>query len=106
MAIEDQVNAMDGEEQAIPVQEQQEHEVQNTGGGWSFDFGWLRTPTGDGEIGDRLDHPLNPQKSHGVAQILRGVEGFAGTLRLAVLDIALGAAELMKERRGNGGSAL
>lgn len=102
--IDEQVDGMLGEAPEMPEVEQQEE--QSTGGGFSIDFGFLKTPTGEGTIEDRLDHPLNPNRSHGVAQILRGVEGFTDTLRLAILDIGLGAAELMKERRGSGGSAL
>jgi len=99
--LEEKVDAMMGEPEVAPEMAQAE-ETQEQGGGFNIDFGWLKTPTGEGAIEDRLDHPLNPQRSHGVAQILRGVEGFTDTLRLAVLDIGLGAAEMMKERRGPG----
>lgn len=84
------------EEMNEPQQEQQEQ----SSGGFSLNLGWLKTPTGEGAIEDRLDHPLNPNRSYGVAQILRGVEGFTDSLRLAVLDIGLGIMERMKERKG------
>lgn len=100
--LDERVDAMMGEPEVAPEVEPAAEE-QSSGGGMSFDFGWLKTPTGEGTIEDRLDHPLNPQRSYGVAQILRGVEGFTDTLRLAILDIGLGAAEMLKERRGSGG---
>lgn len=102
MIIDEQVNGMVDEPEV--TQEEQAPEEQQSGG-FSIDFGFLKTPTGEGTIEDRLDHPLNPHRSYGVAQILRGVEGFTDTLRLAILDIGLGAAELMKERRNSGGAA-
>lgn len=48
------------------------------------------TQTGPGQIGDYVDHPLNFDGSMGLAQILRGLSGFAGELKLAVLDIGIG----------------
>lgn len=63
------------------------------------DFSWLRAKTGPGPIEDYVDHPMNPRGSKGIAQILRGVTGIAGDLDLAVLDIALGTIEVMKERK-------
>lgn len=101
--IEEQVTGMVDEPEIMPEVEPEQEEQQ--GGGFSIDFSFLKTPTGEGSIEDRLDHPLNPRRSYGVAQILRGVEGFTDTLRLAILDVGLGAAELMKERRGSGGAA-
>ncbi|UWG95520.1 hypothetical protein LPY66_11360 [Dehalobacter sp. DCM] len=68
----------------------------------SIDFSWLRTPTGDGTIEERLEHPLNYSKSRGVAQIIRGAEGFFGSLNLAIVDIVLGILEVMKEKRQGG----
>lgn len=67
--------------------------------GIKFNLTWLRTPTGDGSIDDYMDHPLNFFKSRGFAQMLRGLTGFFGNLKLAVIDIALGGFQFAKERQ-------
>lgn len=71
-----------------------------------IDFSVLKTQTGDGEINDYINHPLNFNQSRGMAQIIRGVTGFAGEMRYAIIDIVLGAMHYSKERKGalgNGG---
>lgn len=65
----------------------------------------LMTETGQGDItsNDYLEHPLNFPKSEGLAQMLRGFTGFANkylgmnSLRIAVLDVVMGAMRFMKE---------
>lgn len=59
--------------------------------------------TGPGEVDSYLAHPLNPQKSQAMAQLLRGLTGVAqvfglASLRLALIDIAAGVVGLV--RRG------
>lgn len=62
---------------------------------------WLKAPTGEGDISDYLDHPLNFKKSEGLAQILRGVSGFAGhNLKYALIDILIGAFKFRSELKG------
>jgi hypothetical protein len=61
---------------------------------------FLKTPTGAGEISAYVDHPMNPGRSEGLAQILRGLTGFAGNLRLAVIDLFMRLVKLGRERRG------
>ena len=63
------------------------------------DFSFLRTPTGPGSIEEYIDHPLNSTGSRGLAQIIRGISGFAGSLDLAIIDITIGALQLAKERK-------
>lgn len=46
--------------------------------------------TGEGSIEDYVDHPLNFKKNKGMAQVLRGLTGIIGNLKLAVIDIGLG----------------
>lgn len=79
-----------------PFEDYEERPEENT---LHFDFSFLRTPTGAGSIEDYTEHALNPHGSRGIAQILRGVTGFAGSLNLAVIDITFGLFELSKERR-------
>ncbi len=66
-------------------------------GGFSLDFSFLKAETGEGTIEDYLDHPMNFNKSLSVARMLRGATGLFGSLRLAIIDIALGAFEFAKE---------
>lgn len=64
-----------------------------------IDFSFLKTPTGAGSIDSYIDHPLNAHGSRAVAQIIRGLTGFAGSLDLAVIDITLGLIELTREQK-------
>ena len=77
------------------IQEHQEQTQQTA----HFSFDFLRTPTGAGSIEEYIDHPLNADSSRGVAQMLRGFTGIAGDLKLAILDIALGFINVLKEKR-------
>jgi hypothetical protein len=62
---------------------------------------WLKAQTGEGDISDYIDHPLNFKKSEGLAQILRGVSGFAGhNLKYALIDILIGAFKFRSELKG------
>lgn len=63
--------------------------------------------TGPGAIDDYLLHPLNLAKSPAVAQVLRGMTGLlsmfgVGSLRLAVLDVALGLWQALRRRPAAG----
>lgn len=67
--------------------------------GFKFNFSFLTTETGEGAIEDYLDHPLNFNGSKSMAQILRGLTGLFGSLKLAVIDIAIGGMNFVKERK-------
>jgi hypothetical protein len=88
-------------DQQIPTEKTDvgiEQEVQpEQSQGLNLDFSFLRAETGDGSIEDYLDHPMNFNKSSSVARMLRGATGLFGSLRLAVIDIVLGAFEFAKE---------
>lgn len=66
----------------------------------------LKTETGQGELSEYVNNPLNFLNSEGLAQIIRGVTGFlqkyAGmnSLRLAVIDIVFGFIRMRKETEG------
>ena len=60
----------------------------------------LTAETGEGSVGDYIDHPMNFLKSKGLAKVLRGFTGIFGSLSLAIIDIALGTLEFSKERKG------
>lgn len=60
----------------------------------------LTAETGEGAIGDYIEHPMNFLKSKGLARVLRGLTGIFGSLSLAVIDIAVGVLEFSKERKG------
>lgn len=65
--------------------------------------GWLSrimtADTGEGEVEDYLDHPLNFNKSRWLARILRGLTGMFGNLRKALVDIGVGSIEGLNEAR-------
>lgn len=61
------------------------------------DMSFILAPTGDGPIENYVDHVMNPHGSRGTARILRGATGMLGSLNYAIIDIALGTMELMKE---------
>lgn len=60
----------------------------------------LTAETGDGSIGDYIDHPMNFNKSQGLAQILRGLTGMVGNLNLAIIDVVMGALRFSREKKG------
>lgn len=62
-------------------------------------MGILKTETGEGEIDDYITHPLNFNGSKGMAQVIRGITGFAGNIRLAIVDIIVGVIRLGQERK-------
>jgi hypothetical protein len=64
-----------------------------------IDLSFLKTETGEGEISEYISHPLNFNQSKGMAQMLRGFTGMFGSLKLAVIDIFLGALNFSKERK-------
>lgn len=66
-----------------------------------FDFDFLLAKTGDGSIESYIDHPLNFSRSKGLAQIIRGATGLVGELDLAIVDIGLGAFNMMREGKAN-----
>jgi hypothetical protein len=60
----------------------------------------LTAETGEGSIGDYIDHPINFNNSKGLAQIIRGLSGILGNLNLAIVDVIFGALRFSRERRG------
>lgn len=72
---------------------------QQVNSGLTFNFGFLKAPTGDGAVEDYMDEPLNFDKSKSTARILRGFTGLLGALNLAIIDIVIGMLEKVKERK-------
>lgn len=64
-----------------------------------IDLSFLKTETGEGDIHEYISHPLNFNQSKGMAQMLRGFTGMFGSLKLAIIDICLGALNFSKERK-------
>lgn len=60
----------------------------------------LTSETGQGSIGDYIEHPMNFNQSKGLARVLRGLTGIVGNLNLAIIDVVLGVLEFSKEKRG------
>jgi hypothetical protein len=65
---------------------------------FSLNLEFLKTQTGSGELEEYLNHPLNFNRSYAVGRIIRGITGFAGEMRYAVIDIFLGVLELRKSK--------
>jgi hypothetical protein len=80
------------------IQEQNEVEQSQ---GIGIDLSILKSQTGEGSVSDYLEHPLNFNKSNGLARILRGLTGIMGNLNLAIIDIVVGTLEFFKERKGS-----
>lgn len=56
----------------------------------------LTAETGPGEIEEYVGHPLNFDKSEGLGQVLRGFTGLLGNLRLAIVDLLVGAVRWLR----------
>jgi len=64
-------------------------------------FSWqaiLTSPTGEGNISDYYDHPLNFNYSVPMARIIRGATGILGNLNLGIVDVLVGILELILEK--------
>lgn len=64
-----------------------------------FDMSFLTAKTGEGDIDLYIQHPLNYNKSKGMAQIIRGFTGLFGVLDLAIIDIIVGILQVSKEKK-------
>lgn len=69
--------------------------------GFGLDFSFLTKPTGEGDVEDYLQHPMNWEKSMEVAQILRGFTGMFGDMALAVIDIIFGFFKFSTKKKRN-----
>ena len=69
---------------------QAESEFAAEGPGLREKLSFLFVNTGPGPIGSYVDHPLNFSRSEGLAQIIRGLTGFLGSLEYAVVDLVIG----------------
>lgn len=60
----------------------------------------MTAETGEGSIGDYIEHPMNFNNSKGLAQVIRGLTGMTGNLNLAIIDVIFGALRFSKEKKG------
>jgi len=61
----------------------------------------LKSPTGEGELLEYAEHPLNFNRSEGMARMIRGASGILGSLDLAIVDLVIGLIQVLIERRGS-----
>lgn len=59
---------------------------------------WLKSEPGPGDVDSYRQHPLNWDGSYEVAQVLRGLTGLLGNLRLAVVDLLMGGFRILSRR--------
>jgi hypothetical protein len=59
----------------------------------------LKAPTGEGSVGEYVEHPLNFNASMHMARVLRGLTGMLGTLNYAAVDIVIGGLGFLKDKR-------
>lgn len=59
---------------------------------------WLKSEPGPGDVESYRQHPLNWDGSYEVGQVLRGMTGLLGNLRLAVVDLLIGGLRLLSRR--------
>jgi hypothetical protein len=65
-----------------------------------IDFDKFKAQTGEGELEEYKNHPLNWNNSKSVARIIRGFTGLLGELNFAVVDILIGFFELTNKKKG------
>lgn len=89
-------------EAAAPEAPEVAEEFEETGGaGFRFsmpDLSFLAARTGEGSVDEYINHPLNFDGRQSTARILRGCTGLCGQLDYALVDIALGVIEKIKEK--------
>lgn len=63
-----------------------------------IDLEKLKAQTGQGDLTEYKNHPLNWNQSKPVARIIRGFTGLLGELNFAVVDILIGFFELSSKK--------
>lgn len=63
-----------------------------------IDLEKLKAQTGQGDLGEYKNHPLNWNQSKPVARIIRGFTGLLGELNFAVVDILIGFFEMTSKK--------
>lgn len=82
-----------------PAREEMNENYSPVPKGLGIDLSILKTKTGEGGIENYQDHPLNFNKSKGMAQMIRGFTGLFGALDLAIIDIIVGFLQVAKEKK-------
>lgn len=95
MSILDDIN----EVAPAPAEEQPAPAPAEETKGIGIDLGFLQAKTGEGSIDSYIEHPMNINKSRGLAQVIRGFTGLFGALDLAIIDIVVGLMQFTKERK-------
>ena len=95
MSILDDIN----ESAPAPAEEQPAPAPIEESKGIGIDLGFLQAKTGEGSIDSYIEHPMNINKSRGLAQVIRGFTGLFGALDLAIIDIVVGLMQFTKERK-------
>jgi hypothetical protein len=96
MSIEDMIDK--NEVHPGEVQREEVAPEQNTAG-FNLDLSFLKTPTGEGELYEYMNHTLNFNQSKGMARIIRGLTGFLGNMNFAIVDIFIGVLEFAKPKK-------
>jgi hypothetical protein len=65
-----------------------------------IDFEKFKAQTGQGDLSEYKNHPLNWNQSKPVARIIRGFTGLLGELNFAVVDILIGFFEMTSKKKG------
>ncbi len=82
-------------------QDQDQGSVENKSGPPQKSF-WdiITTKTGQGNLENYIDNPLNYDNTKETGQVLRGLSGFTGDLDLAVVDIIMGIFRKASKKKG------
>ena len=101
MKIDDVVKSMGvSEDMGFNDAEVMGGEVESVKAGLHIDLGILKAQTGEGEIEEYINHPLNINKSKSLAHVIRGLTGMFGSLKYAIIDIVMGIIQYLKEKKG------
>ena len=101
MSLLNEAYENDFNQEAAAAPEAPEAFEENTGAGYRFampDLSFLAARTGDGSVDEYINHPLNFDNKASTARILRGCTGLCGQLDYALIDIAFGVIEKIKEK--------
>lgn len=95
LTINQAIGEVHQEEQSEQDQFVQEQPVQQDRFDW---WEFIKTPTGEGDLMNYTNHPLNFDGSKATGRILRGLTGFVGNLDFALADIVIGILEFTKRK--------
>lgn len=63
---------------------------------------FIKRPTGEGDVNEYINHPMNYDGTREVGQVIRGMTGLLGALNYAIIDIGIGLMKILSKKKAGG----